>query len=72
MKLVRYDTAVCALTLAQHVDEAKDIRDTAVAMEVYAKQAKECDLIAPATEIRKRAERRIGELMAERPKAKGG
>jgi hypothetical protein len=32
-------------------------------MEVYAKQAKDGRLIAYATEIRKRAERRLGELM---------
>jgi hypothetical protein len=37
----------------------------AVAMEVYAYQAKDKELVTWSTELRKRAERRIGELIAE-------
>jgi hypothetical protein len=38
-------------------------------MEIYARQAKEIDLIANATELRMRAERRLGELIDEQRKA---
>jgi len=40
-------------------------------MEVYAYQAKDAELAGYAVEIRRRAVRRIGELMNSQPKAKG-
>jgi N6-adenosine-specific RNA methylase IME4 len=67
--LVRYDAACKALADATAVDEAKKIRDVAEAMRAYARQAKNKQLEADAWEIRIRAERRIGELIAAQREA---
>jgi hypothetical protein len=47
------------------IDPVAKVRNKAIPMEVYAYQAKDEELVAYATEIKMRATRRIGELMAE-------
>jgi hypothetical protein len=71
MQLVRYETARQAIADYKTVDEVKDFRDKALAIEAYAKQANDHELERDAAIARVRAERRCGELLAEMEKAKG-
>jgi len=70
--LVRYEAAKQAIAEYKTVDEVKDFRDKALAIEAYAKQANDLDLERDAAIARVRAERKCGELLSEMEKAKGG
>jgi hypothetical protein len=61
--LVHYDNMCRAIAECYRVDEVKDLRDKAKALEIYAQQARNLDAERKACEIRIRAERRAGELL---------
>ena len=63
-ELVRYDAMCRAIAEAHAVDEVKDIRDKARAIEMYARQAQNTEAEERAREIRIRAERKCGQMLA--------
>ena len=68
--LVQYDTMCRAIQAAHRVDEVKDLRDKAMALEAYARQAKNVKAEQQACEIRLRAERQCGRLLKVMAKSK--
>lgn len=69
--LVKYEAACRAVAECKAIDEVKGIHDKAEAMRVYARLAGDKSMEIDAAEIRIRAERRLGEMLAEQ-KATGG
>lgn len=69
--LAHYDAACRALALAKTTDEVREIRSAAEALRAYARQAKNRQLEIDAAEIRIRAERRVGELIAAQRETTG-
>jgi hypothetical protein len=70
--LAIYDAMVLAIDECYKVDQVKDLRDKALALEEYARQACNIEAERKAAEIRIRAERKAGQLLAEIDKSKGG
>jgi hypothetical protein len=71
-EIVLYNKMVLAINECHKTDEVKEIRDRALALEYYARQAKNDEAERKAKEIRIRAERKAGELLSEMEKGKGG
>ncbi len=70
--LAKIDEARLALAEAKNAPEAKQIRDQAEALRVYIKQRDgSLEALNYAAELKLRAERRIGEIQREEPKARG-
>ena len=69
--LIKYEAACRALAECTSVDEVKGWADKAAAMQAYQRMAGDKTLESQASEIRIRAERRLGELILAQ-KAQGG
>lgn len=67
-----YEKAKSALAECAHIDECKEWINRMAAMASYARQAKDIAMEELAIRIRRRAERRLGELLAEIPVPKRG
>jgi hypothetical protein len=70
-RLHAVQTRCRAIAEAHAVDEVKDIRDKALAIQMYARQAQNTEAERQACDIRHRAERRCGELSRELATAQG-
>lgn len=72
-QLLPVEQARALLAQSKNVDEVKDVADKAKAVALYLRMKDaSIDSQNDAAEIRLRAERRLGELMKEMPKAKAG
>lgn len=69
--LIKYEAARRALAECKSVDEAKAWADKAAAMQAYQRMAGDKTLEVDAAEIRIRAERRLGELIADQKNTVG-
>lgn len=69
VELVRYDAMCSAIAECHSIDEVRDLKDKARALELYAKQCRNTDAERKAAEVRLRAERRTGELLKELARA---
>ena len=69
--LIRYDAMCKAIDAAYEVDEVKDIRDKAIALEVYSRLARNTENERRACEIRLRSERKAGQLARQLEKSQG-
>jgi hypothetical protein len=69
--LILFECARDALAECKSIDEVKDWSDRAAATQAYAKMAKDKSLEVDAAEIRIRAERRLGEMLAEQKATHG-
>lgn len=70
-QLIRYEAACHALAECKAIDEVKTWHDKAAAMQAYGRMAKDKTLEVDAAEIRIRAERRLGELIAQQKETVG-
>jgi hypothetical protein len=70
--IVLYDKMVLAINECHRTDEVKHIRDHVLALEYYARQAKNVEAERKAAKIRIRAERRAGELLKEAERGQAG
>jgi hypothetical protein len=66
-----YDQVCRAIDAAHQVDNVKEIRDKALALEMYSRPAKNVEAERRCCEIRLRAERKAGELLQKTERAKG-
>ena len=67
-----YQKAKQVLAEYKRIDQVKDFRDKAMALRAYAKQAKDRTLEEDAIVARLRAERRLGEILENTERNKGG
>jgi N6-adenosine-specific RNA methylase IME4 len=62
-ELIRYEAAKAAIAEAARIDEVAEIRDFARQMKAYAKVANDRQMLADASGIQVRAERKLGQLI---------
>jgi len=70
-QLIRWENARVALAALNSYDEVNEVMDQAERVALYARQASDRELIQHATEVRTRAQRRAGEMLALTAKLHG-